>query len=215
MSTFQKHLEELPAESKGGRSLPDARRRRQAWRNRWQTWRREVARTLMGSPHEGVRRKAHDSQTAAWKAWKQRSGHGKSRAARRRPARGRLQRCHVVEGMVQLLANGFVLELLSIQFVWRSEVDRKFKQVPRTAGARKAGKETRGRWQREEGWEGRRRQTLVRFPDRGLTITKRASDMAKLRWPPESSRGSCLPAWNAFKWKSWTRGFNLNEPNFF
>lgn len=54
-------------------------------------------------------------------------------------ARGHLQRCHVVEGMVQLLANGFVLELLSIQFIWRSEVDGRFKQVPRTAGAQTAG----------------------------------------------------------------------------
>lgn len=49
-----------------------------------------------------------------------------------------LQRCHVVEGIVQLLTNGFVLELLSVQFVCRSEVDRTFNPVPRTAGARKS-----------------------------------------------------------------------------
>lgn len=78
----------------------------------------------------------------------QSAGPGKEK--QRDAARACLQRCHVVESMVQLLANGFVLELLSIQFIWRSEVDRKFKQVPRTAGAQKTGGETRGR-RREEG----------------------------------------------------------------
>lgn len=36
-----------------------------------------------------------------------------------------LQRSHVIEGMVQLLADGLILQLLSVQFVWRSEVGRK------------------------------------------------------------------------------------------
>lgn len=40
-----------------------------------------------------------------------------------------LQRCHVIESMVQLLTNGLVLQLLSIQFIWKSEVDRKYRQV--------------------------------------------------------------------------------------
>lgn len=42
-----------------------------------------------------------------------------------------LQRCHVIEGMVQLLTNGLVLQLLSIQFIWRSEVDSRYRQVAR------------------------------------------------------------------------------------
>lgn len=97
---------------------------------------------------------------------------GLGKAKQRDTARGHLHRCHVVEGMVQLLANGFVLELLSIQFIWRSEVDRKFKQVPRTAGAQEAGGEARGRWRRRrEG--GRRRQTLVRVLKRTVLITER------------------------------------------
>lgn len=46
-----------------------------------------------------------------------------------------LQRCHVIKGMVQLLTNGLVLQLLSIQFIWRSEVDRKYRrQVVRDSG---------------------------------------------------------------------------------
>lgn len=61
------------------------------------------------------------------------------RSKNRGAARGHLQRCHVVEGMVQLLTNGFVLELLSIQFIWRSEVDRKFRQVPKHSGNTKTG----------------------------------------------------------------------------
>ena len=48
-------------------------------------------------------------------------------------AREHLQRRHVIEGMVQLLANGLVLQLLSIQLIWRSEVDRKRRQGPNTA----------------------------------------------------------------------------------
>lgn len=38
-------------------------------------------------------------------------------------SRGRLKRRHVIESMVQLLANGLVLQLLSIQLVCRSEVN--------------------------------------------------------------------------------------------
>lgn len=60
--------------------------------------------------------------------------------------------------MVQLLTNGLVLELLSVQFIWRSEGDRKYRQVSRTAAtetSRKAGHRMRDRWrkkeQREEG----------------------------------------------------------------
>lgn len=37
-----------------------------------------------------------------------------------------LQRSHVIEGMVQLLTNGFVLQLLSIQLVWRADVNSKY-----------------------------------------------------------------------------------------
>lgn len=44
---------------------------------------------------------------------------------RSREQRWELQRRHVIEGMVQLLTNGLVLQLLSVQFIWgRSEVDR-------------------------------------------------------------------------------------------
>lgn len=115
----------------------------------------------MDSPHDEERRRhmIHRQQHGRNEHRAQNTGLGK--AKQRDTARGHLHRCHVVEGMVQLLANGFVLELLSIQFIWRSEVDRKFKQVPRTAGAQEAGGEARGRWRRRrEG--GRRRQTLVR-----------------------------------------------------
>lgn len=38
----------------------------------------------------------------------------------------RLQRSHVIEGMVQLLTNGLVLQLLSIQLVWRADVNSKY-----------------------------------------------------------------------------------------
>lgn len=51
-----------------------------------------------------------------------------------------LQRRHVIEGMVQLLANGLVLQLLSIQFIWRSEVDRKYRQVSGTAATQASHK---------------------------------------------------------------------------
>lgn len=66
-----------------------------------------------------------------------------------------LQRCHVIEGMVQLLANGLVLQLLSIQFIWTPEVDKKQRQVPTTAAtqaSRKQESRARDRWrQRAEG----------------------------------------------------------------
>lgn len=49
-------------------------------------------------------------------------------------SRRRLKRCHVIEGMVQLLANGLVLQLLSIQLVWRSQRSTaEYRQVARTA----------------------------------------------------------------------------------
>lgn len=74
-----------------------------------------------------------------------------------------LQRCHVIEGMVQLLTNGLVLQLLSIQFIWRSEVDRKYRQVSRTAATQTSQKQderVRDRWrQRAEG--GRRGQKKI------------------------------------------------------
>lgn len=102
------------------------------------------------------------------------------RSKNRGAARGHLQRCHVVEGMVQLLTNGFVLELLSIQFIWRSEVDRKFRQVPKHGGNTKAGEGMRDRWRRrEEG--GRRRQTLVRIFWRITLITEKMNIWFSLR----------------------------------
>lgn len=85
------------------------------------------------------------------------------RSKNRGAARGHLQRCHVVEGMVQLLTNGFVLELLSIQFIWRSEVDRKFRQVPKQGRDTKTGEGMRDRWRRKREEGGRRRQTSVRI----------------------------------------------------
>lgn len=76
-----------------------------------------------------------------------------------------LQRCHVIEGMVQLLTNGLVLQLLSIQFIWRSEVDSKYRRgvedgsdtQTHTHKPKKSRTKTRdSRRQRAEG--GRRRQ---------------------------------------------------------
>lgn len=66
-----------------------------------------------------------------------------------------LQRCHIIEGMVQLLTNGLVLQLLSIQFIWRSEVNRRYRQVSRTAAKQTTQKQDEketdgGRKQREE-----------------------------------------------------------------
>lgn len=71
----------------------------------------------------------------------------RSKSERQSNDRGHLQGCHVIEGMVQLLANGLVLQLLSIQFIWRSEVDRKRRQVPRTAATRKSEMRMRDRWE--------------------------------------------------------------------
>lgn len=42
-----------------------------------------------------------------------------------------LQRRHVIEGMVQFFTNGLVLQLLSIQLIWMSEVDSKDRRVSR------------------------------------------------------------------------------------
>lgn len=59
--------------------------------------------------------------------------------------------------MVQLLTNGLVLQLLSIQFIWGSEVDRKYRQVSRTAATQTSQKQDEserqmgGKEQREEG----------------------------------------------------------------
>lgn len=56
--------------------------------------------------------------------------------------------------MVQLLANGLVLQLLSIQLIWTPEVDKKQRQVPTTAATQARGKQDRARdrWrQRAEG----------------------------------------------------------------
>lgn len=70
--------------------------------------------------------------------------------------RGHLQRCHVIEGMVQLLTNGFVLQLLSIQFIWRPEVDRKCRQVSKTAATQTSQKQDKNEIQMEA--ESRRRK---------------------------------------------------------
>lgn len=44
--------------------------------------------------------------------------------------------------MVQLLTNGLVLQLLSIQFIWRrSKVDRKYRQMSRTAATTRSQKQ--------------------------------------------------------------------------
>ncbi|TDH08521.1 hypothetical protein EPR50_G00098470 [Perca flavescens] len=51
--------------------------------------------------------------------------------------------------MVQLLTNGLVLELLSIQFIWRSEVDRKYRQVPGTAATQTSRKQDKNERQME------------------------------------------------------------------
>lgn len=77
---------------------------------------------------------------------------GESRGERQRESG--LQRCHVIEGMVQLLTNGLVLQLLSIQFVWRSEVDRKYRQRHKQAKSR-TGMRDRWRQRAEGGREGR------------------------------------------------------------
>lgn len=73
-----------------------------------------------------------------------------------------LQRCHVIEGMVQLLTNGLVLELLSIQLIWRSKVTKKYRQVSRTAATHRTHK-TKSRAKMDRGKEQReksRRQKI-------------------------------------------------------
>lgn len=58
--------------------------------------------------------------------------------------------------MVQLLTNGFVLQLLGIQFIWRPEVDRKCRQVPKTAATQTSQKQDKNERQMEA--ESRRRK---------------------------------------------------------
>lgn len=74
---------------------------------------------------------------------------GKAGGGRQRNVSQHLQRCHVIEGVVQLLTNGFVLQLLSVQFVWRPEVDRKYRQVVRDSGDTNKPKAGEG-WEAEE-----------------------------------------------------------------
>lgn len=171
MSIFHKHTAEFTRKSKGHRYLLDVHGWQQVRRNRWETWSCEVAQTLMNSPHDEERRRHMTHTDTAWK----RSSEHQEKPSRETQVRGYLHRCHVVEGIVQLLAYCFVLELLSIQFVWRSEVDRKFNQVPRTAGAQKAGGETRGRWawRGEGGKEGGKEKTNIgKVFWKGLSITE-------------------------------------------
>lgn len=61
--------------------------------------------------------------------------------------------------MVQLLTNGLVLQLLSIQFIWRSEVDRKCRQVPRTAATQTSQKQHKNERQMEAKSGGRKEKT--------------------------------------------------------
>lgn len=70
-----------------------------------------------------------------------------------------LQRRHVIEGMVQLLTNGLVLQLLSVQFVWRSEVDRKDRQVSGTAATQTSQKQEKSERQMEAKSRGRKEKT--------------------------------------------------------
>lgn len=61
--------------------------------------------------------------------------------------------------MVQLLTNGLVLQLLSIQFIWRSEVDRKCRQVSRTAATQTSQKQDKNEGQMETKSKGRKEKT--------------------------------------------------------
>lgn len=61
--------------------------------------------------------------------------------------------------MVQLLTNGLVLQLLSIQFIWRSEVDRKCRQVPRAAATQTSQKQDKNERQMEAKSRGRKEKT--------------------------------------------------------
>lgn len=70
-----------------------------------------------------------------------------------------LQRCHAIEGMVQLLTNGLVLQLLSVQFVWRPEVDRKCRQVSRTAATQTSQKQDKNEIQMEAKSRGKKEKT--------------------------------------------------------
>lgn len=88
-----------------------------------------MAQTLMDSLRDDERRRRHMIRTQQHGRHENRE-YGTRRSKATGDAKRGLQRCHVVEGIVQLLANGFVLELLGVQFVWRSEVDREVGQVP-------------------------------------------------------------------------------------
>ncbi len=97
--------------------------------------------------------------------------HGQSENSKHRTEKGKreaerdrehLQRRHVIEGMVQLLANGFVLQLLSIQFIWRPEVNRKCRQVPRTAATQTSQKQDDNERQMEAKSRGRKEKTKNR-----------------------------------------------------
>lgn len=74
-----------------------------------------------------------------------------------------LQRCHVIEGMVQLLTNGLVLQLLSIQFIWRSAIDRKYRH--RCEGQQQHNKPKARQRQMEAEGERRRQKTGQPFKD--------------------------------------------------
>lgn len=76
--------------------------------------------------------------------------------SRERQMSEHLQRCHVIEGMVQLLTNRLVLQLLSVQFIWRSEVDRKYRQVSGTAATQTSRKQDKNERQTEAKSRGRK-----------------------------------------------------------
>lgn len=63
--------------------------------------------------------------------------------------------------MVQLLTNGFVLQLLSVQFIWRSEVNRQCRQVPRTATTQTSKKQDKNERQMEAKSRGRKEKTKI------------------------------------------------------
>lgn len=52
-----------------------------------------------------------------------------------RKSQALLQRRHVIEGMVQLLTNGFVLQLLSVELIW---MGGKYRRVSRRAEPEKS-----------------------------------------------------------------------------
>lgn len=70
-----------------------------------------------------------------------------------RKSQALLQRRHVIEGMVQLLTNGFVLQLLSVELIW---MGGKYRRVSRRAEPEKS--RARGRQAGRQAGGGRRRQ---------------------------------------------------------